>query len=335
VGRILSEDIIAQTAQFASVARHARPLLAGENRVLQFLIRDWENTETESRDDDELRNTWKTAAEEYTKEVLLSAKEVVEVEQSRQALKGCFSEMTVALLPHPGLKVTRPEFEESALFDKADPQFQVLMTSLCKHILSRASSLEPKPTGREVFYQLLEGCKALEESEIVVEPLFIATARANGAYALDQAQRAFLNAFGYQFDRFEDSLREAMRVFRSIARFGPESIREEFRDELVEFMEASLDRVRAINRQQRLRRTRMKQAAFVIVTGAVLAPWWIPAALSMAVRLGFNVTSKAAFAIVSPETAAVVAVTSLAVFASTWWLRGGTVEVPEGKDRTL
>jgi len=317
VSKRVGEDIVAHAAHFSSIAREARPAQLGETHLLSFLVRDWEYFDEDvlgGRGQEEMFEMVETSAASYLASEVMGEKLVSEANQNRQALKEAFNDIGVYLLPHPGREVTRPDFQEHQS-ERMDPMFRALLVRYCDQVILESERILAASSvliyGKELHLILTHACAHFRDQSPRLETLFASTARASNVFAAELARKKFDQVFAFTAERFHQSLEAAVEVFDQFARYGPDELKEEFRDSVARHAEAAMERLTQIQMQVKLKRRRMKQIAVATTAGVALAPFWLPSAVGFASRAMVFVASTTASQTSSEMASAGVALTSM------------------------
>lgn len=320
VSKRVGEDIVAHAAHFSSIARTARPLQENEIRCLEFLVRDWEYFDfPEGLNQEERSRLVSSNAEEYLKKDVMGRKEVEEMNETRNALSASFTSISLALLPHPGKAVTKPDFFDHQT-DKMDETFRQMFLSYCDSVLDRLvrmieCSEDEFFFGREIYLVLSEACEHFRDRTPRLESLFSSASRASNMFAAERARKAFDEAFVNTPENFGVALRSSIETFDHLARFGPDEMKDEFRQTVADYAQERMEKETKIKMQIKLKRRRIKQAIVATSAGVVLAPFWIPTVISAALR-SVAFFSASATSVVVGESAAPLVLTGMSSFAA-------------------
>jgi len=237
-------------------------------QVLEFLIRDFQNFDSEDLDNFENTNTIPESTLRMMSGYLdsvISSKAHKDLQETREQIIRCFGDIRAFMLPHPGFNVIRKTYDGS--IDKIEHSFLKMLNYYVKQVFSK--KLEPKKihgnylTGPELFeyirtyVALFKSGAQFPEAKTMLE----ATAEANNRNALtlsfESYKKAmdgavgpksskFLNAHDFQLHHI--ACKEgAERIFDARANMGRQSSIDAFKAQLIENIAQEMERYRALN----------------------------------------------------------------------------------------
>mmetsp|Transcript_18770 Transcript_18770/g.31625 ORF Transcript_18770/g.31625 Transcript_18770/m.31625 type:complete len:435 (+) Transcript_18770:105-1409(+) len=100
---------------------------------LQFLVRDWQNFDTdyEEGQDDSVVAKLQAEMDAYLAEVLRS-RGLGDLQSTREQITRCFETLNCFMLPHPGFAVTKKNYDGS--ISKIDPFFRALVNRYVRYV---------------------------------------------------------------------------------------------------------------------------------------------------------------------------------------------------------
>jgi atlastin len=223
---------------------------------LLFLVRDWQNFDTEYNEGDspEVFEQVHTEMQAYLQEVL-GSRTLSDLKSTREQIVRCFAKLDCFLLPHPGFDVTKKSYDGS--ISKINPAFRAMLNKFVRYIFDQ--ELEAKliagrsitgPELRTYFEVYVRMFQAGEKSFPKAMTMLDATAEANNRNAFDLAVRLYKTALekvvGNDLpfvkenelrDLHEITYNEAIATFDEMATMGAESSIEKMRDSLLEVLE--------------------------------------------------------------------------------------------------
>jgi atlastin len=258
---------------------------------LQFLVRDWQNFDTEYNegDSDEIFTKVHAEMQKYLQEVL-GSRTLSDLKSTREQIVRCFEKLDCFLLPHPGFEVTKKTYDGS--ISKIDPTFRAMLNKFIRYIFDQ--ELEAKiiagraitgPELRTYFEVYVRMFQAGEKSFPKAMTMLDATAEANNRNAFDLAVRLYKHvlekAVGQDLpfikesdlrDLHEVTYNEAVATFDEMATMGAESSIEKMRDGLLETLEEERKRYFTTNAL----RNPFKDLEFYLLPIAVaLVSWFL------------------------------------------------------------
>lgn len=243
---------------------------------LQFLVRDWQNFDTEYNegDSEEVFSQVHAEMQKYLQEVL-GSRTLSDLKSTREQIVRCFDKLDCFLLPHPGMLLTLfialTNYAKTVLFigfevtkksydgsiSKIDPTFRAMLNKFVRKIFDQ--ELEAKiiagrsitgPELRTYFEVYVRMFQAGEKSFPKAMTMLDATAEANNRNAFDLAVRLYKTALGKAVgqdlpfikesdlrDLHDVTYNEAVATFDEMATMGAESSIEKMRDGLLETLE--------------------------------------------------------------------------------------------------
>ena len=361
VEKRVSEDVLQHAAMFGDYARAVANSVAARMEPnatpnsttpfpfqhLEFLVRDWEHF-SEPTDDALKRGETRQFDEEcgaYTTETLAARSWGGDRLAVRDAITSAFRRVSVRMLPHPGLEVTRPAFDGD-LRTNATPAFQ---TALRHWLASTLSTVEPKrlPNGRaltlgELPRFISSFAAALNASASAAElppalTLLEATALANNATSLEAAWTLFTRQRDAALQRrrkpedeaLATATQAALALFDARATFGPRELASESRAELEARIDAWVTAHRAAVRKRRVAQAAAAvavSATAVVATSTLTVPLIVPAwvAASASVRAAFMAVRVSLWgvtrAVTTSATIAASATTTASTTSEAFWL---------------
>ncbi|GMI12607.1 hypothetical protein TrRE_jg5701, partial [Triparma retinervis] len=153
---------------------------------IEFLVRDWQNFTIEDPSTSSDFAQMESEMDAYLKSVIKS-RDAEDLAETRQQISECFEKVSAYLLTHPGIPVTRKNFDGDPA--KVDPTFLKLLDRYVKRVFS--TELEPKTihgrtlTSSELGAYIKAYASIFKGGEEFPEPttLLKATASANNANA--------------------------------------------------------------------------------------------------------------------------------------------------------
>eukprot|EP01038_Epipyxis_sp_PR26KG_P007123 gene7123-9720_t len=216
---------------------------------LQFLIRDWQNFDTEYHegDSDEVYHKVREEMAQYLKNVIRE-RESNDLQSTREQINRCFQTLDCFMLPHPGFDVIKKNFDGS--ISKISLPFRTMINKYVRHIFD--GELEAKIINKrqitgvelktyfEVYVKMFQiGEKSFPKAMTMLD----ATAEANNrnAYDLSLANyKSSMDTFAgpnksYTKDNLlqthhDEIFKTAMAIFTEIATMGADSTIQRMRD---------------------------------------------------------------------------------------------------------
>jgi atlastin len=220
---------------------------------IEFLVRDWQNFDTEDETDIASMETEMTS---YLQHVL-AERAATDLKETRDQIHSCFEEVSCFMMTHPGFAVVKNKYEGDV--NKIERQFLTLLDRYCQRVFDTTGSetcpprLQPKTVrGRELsavelgtyiksYAQMFEQIGAHFPK---AETMFEATARANNTNAMAAGMEAYTNLMNevagpqaHDYHRPEEmevkhreASEKALKAFDDMANFGNRKAIEEARD---------------------------------------------------------------------------------------------------------
>ena len=154
---------------------------------MEFLIRDWQNFDTEDETDIASMEAEMSAYLEH----VLAERAATDLKETREQINSCFEEVSCFMMTHPGFAVIKNKYEGDV--SKIDGLFLRLLDRYCTRVFDTSGCLQPKTVrGRELsavelgtyiksYAQMFEEIGAhFPKAETMLE----ATSKANNANAV-------------------------------------------------------------------------------------------------------------------------------------------------------
>lgn len=132
VSQRIGEDSLQHLSFFSEYGKAAAKAFSVGHRKpfqnLEFLVRDWPNFENQEdivSCEEEMRKYLKT-------QVLVESTGDNDLRETRNQIYSCFEDISCFLMPHPGLKVTRPDYNGKIRI--ADPSFKRFINRYCERV---------------------------------------------------------------------------------------------------------------------------------------------------------------------------------------------------------
>ncbi|GMI40169.1 hypothetical protein TrCOL_g2096 [Triparma columacea] len=106
---------------------------------IEFLVRDWQNFTIDEPSSEDDFTSMESEMNNYLMEVIRS-RDASDLAETRQQISECFEKVSAYLLPHPGIPVTRKNFDGDP--SKVDPTFLALLDRYVRRVFS--AELSPK-----------------------------------------------------------------------------------------------------------------------------------------------------------------------------------------------
>lgn len=261
---------------------------------LQFLVRDWQNFDTEYDPeetpelDDATYSKLKGEMSKYLNDVLRERGDKSDLQSTREQITRCFDTLDCYIFPHPGFAVTKKNYDGS--IKKIEPFFRALMNRYVRYVFDK--ELQPKVinsrkiTGMELktyFEVYVKMFQVGETSFPKAMTMLDATAEANNRNAYDLAMNHFkagMNDVAGVDKSFvpETQLRkrcnelkaECVQMFDGIATMGSESAIARMKTQLLEAIAADEERYLTTNSL----RNPYKDIEFYIIPLGIAAVAW-------------------------------------------------------------
>jgi atlastin len=224
---------------------------------IQFLVRDWQNFDTEDETD---IDGMESEMQAYLDHVL-AERVASDLKETREQITSCFEEVSCFMMTHPGFAVVKNKYEGDV--SKIDSLFLALLDRYC-HKVFDCKSLQPKTVrGRELSaVELGTYIKAYAQmfEEIgshfpKAETMLDATSRANNTNAITASIALYTEKMNKvagpqscDYHKPEDlalfhkeSRRQALLAFDEMANFGSRKAIEEARDYVLKKLEKDFD----------------------------------------------------------------------------------------------
>jgi len=224
---------------------------------IQFLVRDWQNFDTEDETD---IDGMEAEMQAYLDHVL-AERAASDLKETREQITSCFEEVSCFMMTHPGFAVIKNKYEGDT--SKIDSLFLRLLDRYCQKVFD-TKSLQPKTVrGREL--SAVELCTYIKSyaqmfEEIgsnfpKAETMLDATSRANNANAITVSITAYTDKMNsvagpqsHDYHKPEDlalfhkeARRQALLAFEDMANFGSRKAIEEARNTVLEKLEKDYD----------------------------------------------------------------------------------------------
>jgi len=224
---------------------------------IQFLVRDWQNFDTEDETD---IDGMEAEMQAYLDHVL-AERAASDLKETREQITSCFEEVSCFMMTHPGFAVIKNKYEGDT--SKIDSLFLRLLDRYC-HKVFDTKSLQPKTVrGREL--SAVELCTYIKSyaqmfEEIgsnfpKAETMLDATSRANNANAITVSIASYTDKMNsvagpqsHDYHKPEDlalfhkeARRQALLAFDDMANFGSRKAIEEARNTVLEKLEKDYD----------------------------------------------------------------------------------------------
>ena len=237
---------------------------------MQFLVRDWQNFESDTSDADSTEKreqVVKTLKEEmgsYLQEVIRDRSES-DLQTTRDQIARCFGKVDCFLLPHPGPRVVRKNYNGAV--SEVDPFFKVMVSVYVRQVLGGRK--EPKLvngraiTAPELLHFFESYVSVFQNGEggfPRAMTMLQATAEANNRNAKDLALALYkrqMGALGTKegvfvkdsvFSEKEGAARAAsLEQFDTVATMGAETDIAKHREQLIAELDAEMESRRQAN----------------------------------------------------------------------------------------
>ena len=231
---------------------------------IEFLVRDWQNFDTEDETDIKSMEAEMSA---YLEDVI-AEREASDLKETREQINSCFEEVSCFMMTHPGFAVTKNKYEGDV--SKIEPLFMRLLDRYCQRVFDTTGSgdnatdnddnaphLEPKTVrGRELsavelgtyiksYAQMFEEIGAhFPKAETMLE----ATSKANNANAINVGVDTYTEAMNavagphvndyhqpdYIKAKHDEARKNALSAFDEMANFGSRKAIVDARDKVVQ-----------------------------------------------------------------------------------------------------
>eukprot|EP00984_Skeletonema_dohrnii_P003988 scaffold1363_cov117-Skeletonema_dohrnii-CCMP3373.AAC.10 len=224
---------------------------------IQFLIRDWQNFDTEDETD---IDGMEAEMQSYLDHVL-AERAASDLKETREQITSCFEELSCFMMTHPGFAVIKNKYTGDT--SQIDSLFMNLLDRYCQKVFD-SKSLQPKTVrGREL--SAVELCTYIKSyaqmfEEIgshfpKAETMLDATSRANNANAVTLSITAYSDKMNtvagpqsHDYHKPEDlalfhkeARKQALLAFDDMANFGSRKAIEEARDTVLQKLEKDYD----------------------------------------------------------------------------------------------
>lgn len=245
------------TSEEAAVDTEKTPPRKEPFQKIQFLVRDWQNFDTEDETDIEGMEAEMQAYLEH----VLAERAASDLKETRSQITSCFEEVSCFMMTHPGFAVIKNKYQGDV--DKIDSLFMTLLDRYCQRVFD-SKSLQPKTVrGRELsavelgtyiksYAQMFE---EIGSHFPKAETMLDATSRANNANAITMSIASYTDKMNqvagpqsHDYHKPEDlalfhkeARRQALLAFDDMANFGSRKAIEEARDTVLKRLEKDYD----------------------------------------------------------------------------------------------
>eukprot|EP01032_Pedospumella_encystans_P009521 gene9521-11199_t len=232
---------------------------------LQFLVRDWQNFDTEYEETgeiDEDKQVFGKVHQEMQKYLsdVIKTRGLNDLASTREQILRCFDKLDCYMLPHPGFSVTKKNYDGS--ISKIDPMFRALVNQYVRLLFDQELEAKlingRKLGGRELqtyFQVYVKMFQAGQKSFPKAMTMLDATAEANNRNAYDGALLHYKTNMEklagqdqpyvkeVELQTMHDALYiQAFEQFDEIATMGAESVILKMRNQLKSVIEAERER---------------------------------------------------------------------------------------------
>jgi len=251
-----NEEVEGSNVNKEGGAEKADPKKAPFQKI-QFLIRDWQNFDTEDETD---IDGMEAEMQSYLDHVL-AERAASDLKETREQITSCFEELSCFMMTHPGFAVIKNKYTGDT--SQIDSLFMNLLDRYCQKVFD-SKSLQPKTVrGREL--SAVELCTYIKSyaqmfEEIgshfpKAETMLDATSRANNANAVTLSITAYTDKMNtvagpqsHDYHKPEDlalfhkeARKQALLAFDDMANFGSRKAIEEARDTVLQKLEKDYD----------------------------------------------------------------------------------------------
>lgn len=230
---------------------------------IQFLVRDWQNFDTEDETD---IDGMEAEMQAYLDHVL-AERAASDLKETREQITSCFEEVSCFMMTHPGFAVIKNKYAGDT--SKIDSLFMSLLDRYCQKVFD-SKSLQPKTVrGREL--SAVELCTYIKSyaqmfEEIgshfpKAETMLDATSRANNANAVTLSIASYTDKMNtvagpqaHDYHKPEDlalfhkeARKQALLAFDGMANFGSRKAIEEARNSVLQRLEKDYDVFASLN----------------------------------------------------------------------------------------
>ncbi|KAL7501169.1 hypothetical protein ACHAWT_011030 [Skeletonema menzelii] len=230
---------------------------------IQFLVRDWQNFDTEDETD---IDGMEAEMQAYLDHVL-AERAASDLKETREQITSCFEEVSCFMMTHPGFAVIKNKYAGDT--SKIDSLFMSLLDRYCQKVFD-SKSLQPKTVrGREL--SAVELCTYIKSyaqmfEEIGshfprAETMLDATSRANNANAVILSIASYTDKMNtvagpqaHDYHKPEDlalfhkeARKQALLAFDGMANFGSRKAIEEARNTVLQKLEKDYDVFASLN----------------------------------------------------------------------------------------
>ena len=230
---------------------------------IQFLVRDWQNFDTEDETD---IDGMEAEMQAYLDHVL-AERAASDLKETREQITSCFEEVSCFMMTHPGFAVIKNKYAGDT--SKIDSLFMSLLDRYCQKVFD-SKSLQPKTVrGREL--SAVELCTYIKSyaqmfEEIgshfpKAETMLDATSRANNANAVTLSIASYTEKMNtvagpqaHDYHKPEDlalfhkeARKQALLAFDGMANFGSRKAIEEARNSVLQRLEKDYDVFASLN----------------------------------------------------------------------------------------
>eukprot|EP00986_Skeletonema_menzelii_P007717 scaffold3052_cov151-Skeletonema_menzelii.AAC.3 len=230
---------------------------------IQFLVRDWQNFDTEDETD---IDGMEAEMQAYLDHVL-AERAASDLKETREQITSCFEEVSCFMMTHPGFAVIKNKYAGDT--SKIDSLFMSLLDRYCQKVFD-SKSLQPKTVrGREL--SAVELCTYIKSyaqmfEEIGshfprAETMLDATSRANNANAVTLSIASYTDKMNtvagpqaHDYHKPEDlalfhkeARKQALLAFDGMANFGSRKAIEEARNTVLQKLEKDYDVFASLN----------------------------------------------------------------------------------------
>jgi len=237
---------------------------------IEFLVRDWQNFDTEDENDlDSMENEMAAYLEHVTADRAAS-----DLKETRKQITSCFEEISCFMMTHPGFAVIKNKYEGDV--SSVEPLFMSLLDRYCRRVFNTSGSdnvaarLQPKTVrGRELsavelgtyiksYAEMFEQIGAnFPEPETMLE----ATSKANNANAINASTDTYnemMNEIAgpqandyHQSEKITAMHREAsekaLLSFENMANFGSRSAIGDAREKVLQKIAKDFEVFKSLN----------------------------------------------------------------------------------------
>mmetsp|Transcript_18772 Transcript_18772/g.31630 ORF Transcript_18772/g.31630 Transcript_18772/m.31630 type:complete len:385 (+) Transcript_18772:1441-2595(+) len=261
---------------------------------LQFLVRDWQNFDTdyEEGQDDSVVAKLQAEMDAYLAEVLRS-RGLGDLQSTREQITRCFETLNCFMLPHPGFAVTKKNYDGS--ISKIDPFFRALVNRYVRYVFDERLQAKEingrRLTGKELqtyFEVYVKMFQAGQKSFPKAMTMLDATAEANNRNAYDLALKEYKQGMDQLVGTEKPYVKEvdlqqvhdalyiaAFTQFDEMATMGAANVIATMRDALKSAVESERERYFATNSL----RNPFKDVELYILPMGIAVVAWIAAVL--------------------------------------------------------